>query len=100
MSLIWIIFIGIVLLSYIVQVNLNHKFKKFSKIPLAGGMTGRDVAEKISAKTGINAAPSAPSPKSLRKRFGIRNAITKALCKVLVPKNAPSTSPAPNRIHG
>jgi len=53
MSLIWIIFIGIVLLSYIVQVNLNHKFKKFSKIPLAGGMTGRDVAEKMLRDNGI-----------------------------------------------
>lgn len=53
MNLIWIIFIGIVLLSYIVQVNLNHKFKKFSKIPLAGGMTGRDVAEKMLRDNGI-----------------------------------------------
>lgn len=53
MSLIWIIFIGSVLLSYIVQVNLNHKFKKFSKIPLAGGMTGRDVAEKMLRDNGI-----------------------------------------------
>ncbi len=53
MNLIWIIFIGIVLLIYIVQVNLNHKFKKFSKIPLAGGMTGRDVAEKMLRDNGI-----------------------------------------------
>ncbi len=53
MNLIWIIFIGIVLLSYIVQVNLNHKFKNFSKIPLAGGMTGRDVAEKMLRDNGI-----------------------------------------------
>ncbi|MBQ2968877.1 MAG: zinc metallopeptidase [Bacteroidaceae bacterium] len=53
MNLIWIVFIGIVLLSYIVQVNLNHKFKKFSKIPLAGGMTGRDVAEKMLRDNGI-----------------------------------------------
>ena len=47
MNLIWIIFIGISLLSYIVQANLNRKFKKFSKIPLANGMAGRDVAEKM-----------------------------------------------------
>ena len=45
MSSIWFIFIGIALLSWIVQANLNNKFKKFSKIPVGGGMTGRDVAE-------------------------------------------------------
>ena len=53
MSPIWIIFIGIALLSYIVQANLNNKFKKFSKIPVGGGMTGRDVAEKMLRDNGI-----------------------------------------------
>ena len=53
MAPIWIIFIGIALLSYIVQANLNSKFKKFSKIPLANGMTGRDVAEKMLRDNGI-----------------------------------------------
>ena len=53
MNLIWIIFIGIALLSYIVQANLNSKFKKFSKIPVGGGMTGRDVAEKMLHDNGI-----------------------------------------------
>jgi Zn-dependent membrane protease YugP len=50
---IWTIFIGISLLSYIVQANLNSKFKKFSKIPVGGGMTGRDVAEKMLRDNGI-----------------------------------------------
>ena len=50
---IWIIFIGIALLGYIVQANLNSKFKKFSKIPVGGGMTGRDVAEKMLRDNGI-----------------------------------------------
>ncbi|MBO7268048.1 MAG: zinc metallopeptidase [Bacteroidaceae bacterium] len=53
MSLIWIIFIGISLLSYIVQANLNRKFEKFSKEPLGNGMTGRDVAEKMLRDNGI-----------------------------------------------
>ena len=53
MSSIWIIFIGIALLSYIVQANLNSKFKKYSKIPVGGGMTGRDVAEKMLRDNGI-----------------------------------------------
>ena len=53
MNLIWIIFIGIALLSYIVQANLNRKFKKFSEIPIANGMTGRDVAEKMLRDKGV-----------------------------------------------
>ena len=53
MSLIWIIFIGISLLSYIVQANLNRKFEKFSKEPLGNGMTGRDVAEMMLRDNGI-----------------------------------------------
>lgn len=53
MAPIWIIFIGISLLSYIVQTNLNSKFEKFSKIPVGGGMTGRDVAEKMLRDNGI-----------------------------------------------
>lgn len=54
MNLIWIIFIGIALLSYIVQANLNSKFKKYSKIPLANGMTGRDVAERMLRVHGLS----------------------------------------------
>ena len=54
MSPIWIIFIGIALLSYIVQANLNSKFKKYSKIPLANGMTGRDVAERMLQVHGLS----------------------------------------------
>ena len=49
----WILFIGIALLSYVVQSNLNSKFKKYSKIPLSSGMTGREVAEKMLHDNGI-----------------------------------------------
>lgn len=48
-----ILFIGIALLSYAVQANLNSKFKKFSKVPLASRMTGREVAEKMLRDNGI-----------------------------------------------
>ena len=53
MAPIWIIFIGISLLSYIVQANLTRKFKKYSEEPLGNGMTGRDVAEKMLHANGI-----------------------------------------------
>ena len=41
MSMYWILFIGIAVISYIVQNSLQSKFKKYSKMPLASGMTGR-----------------------------------------------------------
>ena len=49
----WIIFIGIALLSWLVQSNLQSKFKKYSKIPTGNGMTGADVALKMLHDNGI-----------------------------------------------
>ena len=53
MSMYWILFIGIAVISYIVQNSLQSKFKKYSKMPLASGMTGKDVAEKMLHDNGI-----------------------------------------------
>ena len=41
MSMYWILFIGIAVISYIVQNSLQSKFKKYSKMPLASGMKER-----------------------------------------------------------
>lgn len=49
-----ILFFGISILSYVVQSNLNSKFKKYSKIPIASGLSGREVAEKMLRDNGIN----------------------------------------------
>ncbi len=49
----WILFIAIALLSWIVSATLQSKFKKYSKIPLTNGMTGRDVAQKMLHDNGI-----------------------------------------------
>lgn len=49
-----ILFLGIAILSYVVQSNLNSKFKKYSKIPIASGLSGREVAEKMLRDNGIN----------------------------------------------
>ena len=49
----WIIFISIAVLSWLVQANLKRKFEKFSKIPVDGGLTGRDVALKMLHDNGI-----------------------------------------------
>lgn len=48
-----IIFLGVTILSWVVQTNLQSKFKKYSQVPLNGGMTGREVAEKMLRDNGI-----------------------------------------------
>jgi len=51
--LIWIIFIGFMLLSLVVSLTLKSKFKKYSQIPLDNGMSGKEVAEKMLRDSGI-----------------------------------------------
>ena len=51
--LIWVIFIGFMILSWIVSMTLKSKFSKYSKIPLDNGMSGREVAEKMLHDNGI-----------------------------------------------
>jgi Zn-dependent membrane protease YugP len=50
---IWIIFIGFMLLSWVVSLVLKSKFKKYSKILVDNGMSGRDVAERMLRDHGI-----------------------------------------------
>ena len=49
----WILFIGIALVSYLVQAQLNAKFEKYAKVPNEAGLTGREVAEKMLRENGI-----------------------------------------------
>jgi Zn-dependent membrane protease YugP len=50
---IWIIFIGFMILSWVVSLVLKSKFKKYSKIILDNGMSGKDVAERMLRDSGI-----------------------------------------------
>ena len=50
----WIIFIGIMLVSMIVQWRFKNKFKKYSEEPLSSGLTGRDVAQQMLNDHGIH----------------------------------------------
>ncbi len=51
--MIWIIMIAVMVLSYIVQQTLTSRFKKYSKVPVSGGLTGADVAKRMLAQNGI-----------------------------------------------
>ncbi|MGP1514660.1 MAG: zinc metallopeptidase [Bacteroidales bacterium] len=46
-GLYWIIFIGIAVVSWIIQHSLQKAFKEYSNIPVEGHLTGKDVAEKM-----------------------------------------------------
>jgi Zn-dependent membrane protease YugP len=49
----WILLIGTALAGWLVQMNLNNKFKKYSKIALGSQMTGKEVAEMMLRENGI-----------------------------------------------
>ena len=53
MTLYWVIFGGIALISWLVSTSLKSKFQKYSQIPLPSGMTGREVAERMLRENGI-----------------------------------------------
>jgi len=73
MSIYWIIFIGIALLSWLVSSNLKRKFERYSQIPLGNGMTGKDVAEKMLRDNGIYDVKVISTPGSLTDHYNPTN---------------------------
>lgn len=45
--MIWIIFIGFALLSWLISHQLKRRFEEYSQIPTANGMSGKEVVEKM-----------------------------------------------------
>lgn len=73
MAAVWIVFIGIALVSYLVQLNLQSKFKKYSKIPDSNGMTGREVALKMLHDNGIYDVNVISTPGQLTDHYNPQN---------------------------
>lgn len=73
MPIYWILFIGIAVISYLVQARLQNKFKKYSKIPLSNGMTGRDVALQMLHDNGIYDVQVISTPGQLTDHFNPAN---------------------------
>ncbi len=73
MSMYWILFIGIALISYIVSASLKSKFNKYSKIPLSNGMTGREIAEKMLHDNGIYDVTVTSTPGMLTDHYNPMN---------------------------
>ena len=53
MNLYWILFIGVAVLSYVVQASFKRKMEKASRLPLLSGMRGREVAARMLEDHGI-----------------------------------------------
>ena len=72
-SLIWIIFIAFAIISYMVQASLKSKFEKYSKIAIANGMTGREIAEKMLHDNGIYNVKVISTPGMLTDHYNPTN---------------------------
>ncbi len=68
-----IIFGAVAILSYLVQANLQSKFKKYSEEPLSSGMTGREVAEKMLHDNGIYNVSVISTPGQLTDHYNPTN---------------------------
>ena len=78
--MIWIIFIGIAVISYIVQANLKNKFNRYSREPLASSMTGRDVALKMLHDNGIYDVQVTSTPGQLTDHYNPANKTVQRRC--------------------
>jgi len=70
---IWIIFIGFMILSWIVSMTLKSKFRKYSKILLDNGMSGQNVAERMLRDNGISGVTVECVPGQLTDHYNPAN---------------------------
>ena len=69
----WILFIGVAVLSYVVQASFQKKFQQASQVPLLGGMAGREVAVRMLAEHGIHDVKVTSTPGQLTDNFNPTN---------------------------
>ncbi len=69
----YILFGLVALLSWIVQKNFQSKFKKYSKIMMTHGMTGKEVAEKMLRDNGIFDVQVISTPGQLTDHYNPQN---------------------------
>ena len=69
----WILFIGVAVLSYVVQISFQKKFQKASDAPLLGGLAGREVAVRMLADHGIRDVKVTSTPGQLTDNFNPTN---------------------------
>ncbi len=68
----WILLIVIGLVGFIVQARLQSVFKKYSKVMFSGGLTGKQVAEKMLRDYGIESVQVIPTRGQLTDNYNPR----------------------------
>jgi len=68
-----LIFIGFAVLSMIVSGRLKSKFAEYSRIPITGGLTGREIAEKMLHDNGIYNVTVSSVPGQLSDHYNPAN---------------------------
>jgi Zn-dependent membrane protease YugP len=66
---IWIIFGVFMLLSWLVSAQLKSKFRKYSKIPISSGASGKEIAEKMLLDNGIHDVQVISTPGQLTDHY-------------------------------
>ena len=69
----WVLFIGVAVLSYVVQASFQKRFQKASAAPLLNGMTGREVALRMLNDHGIRDVKVTSTPGQLTDNFNPTN---------------------------
>jgi len=65
----WLLLIVIAIVGMIVQGCLKSVFKKYSKVPMPGGMTGKDVAERMLRQNGVAGVQVISTPGRLTDHY-------------------------------
>lgn len=65
----YMLMFGVMILGMLVQWNLSSKFKKYSRIRLDSGMTGREVAEKMLRDSGLYDVQVISTPGALTDHY-------------------------------
>ncbi len=73
MNIDYIILIVIAVVGMVVQWRLQSVFDKYSHVPFSGGLTGREVAEKMLRENGVTDVKVISTPGKLTDHFDPRN---------------------------
>jgi uncharacterized protein len=73
MPTIWIIFIGFMILSWLIGQRLKSKFTAFSKIPINFGLSGKEIAERMLRESNVEGVNVVSVPGKLSDHYNPAN---------------------------
>ncbi|WP_191858909.1 zinc metallopeptidase [Hanstruepera ponticola] len=85
---------GIALVSWLVSNQLKQKFKKYSKVHLRNGMSGKEIAEKMLSDNGIYDVEVISTPGQLTDHYNPKNKTVNLSESVYSQRNAAAAAVA------